>query len=69
MSTQTDAQEAVAIVNAVVYCCDGSSSSFNPGSVIFSDGVITAVGPVGDVEVPESATVIDGRAGWRYCPA
>ena len=63
MSDQAEAAGTTAIVNAVVYCCDDGSRSFNPGSVIFSDGAITAVGPTGSVEVPDSATVID--AGGR----
>ena len=52
-----------AITNAVVYCADDGFRCFNPGSVVFADGVITAVGPSGSVEVPEEAEVID--AGGR----
>ena len=63
MSNQADTPGTTAIVNAAVYCCDEGSRSFNPGSVVFSDGVMTAVGPAGDVEVPGTATVID--AGGR----
>lgn len=62
MDHQTD-QAATAIVNAVVYPCDDAFSCHNPGSVIFSGGTITAVGPARDVDVPEDATVID--AGGR----
>ena len=63
MNDQTEAQTPTAIVNAVVYCCDSAFSSHNPGTVVFADGVITAVGPAGEVEVPEDAAVID--AGGR----
>ncbi len=63
MGTHTDTGAATAIVNAAVYCCDDAFGSFNPGTVVFSDGVIDAVGPSGEVDVGESATVID--AGGR----
>ena len=63
MNDQTEVQTPTAIVNAVVYCCDGAFNSHNPGTVVFADGVITAVGPAGEVEVPEDAAVID--AGGR----
>lgn len=52
-----------AITNAVVYCADDAFRCFNPGSVVFADGVIAAVGPSASVEVPEEAEVID--AGGR----
>ncbi len=62
MSHQID-EAVTAIVNAVVYPCDDAFSCHNPGSVVFSGGTITAVGPARDVDVPEDATVID--AGGR----
>ena len=52
-----------AITNAVVYCADDGFRCFNPGSVVFADGVIAAVGPSASVEVPEEAEAID--AGGR----
>ena len=68
MNDQTDTQVPTAIVNAVVYCCDDAFSSHNPGTVVFADGVITAVGPTGEVAVPESATVIDGGGRLAVLP-
>ena len=68
MNSQPDPQAATAIINAVIYCCDDASSCHNPGSVVFSDGVIAAVGPAGEVEVPDSATVIDARGRLAVLP-
>ena len=36
--------------------------------MVFSDGVIASVGPAGDVEVPEAATVIDGQGRLAVLP-
>ena len=68
MSSAEDPQAATAIVNAVVYPCDHSFSCHNPGSVVFCDGVITAIGPAGEVEVPETATVIDAGGRMAVLP-
>lgn len=68
MNAPTDPQSTTAIVNAAVYCCDDAATSFNPGSVVFSGGVIDAVGPSGTVDVPESATVIDGAGRLAVLP-
>ena len=68
MNSQPDTQATTAIVNAVIYCCDDAFSCHNPGSVVFSDGVIAAVGAAGDVEVPEAATVIDARGRLAVLP-
>lgn len=57
-----------AITNAVVYCVDDGFRCHNPGSVVFSDGVITAVGPAGEVAVPASADVIDGGGRLAVLP-
>ena len=68
MNDQTPNTKTTAIVNAAVYCGDEGSSSFNPGSVVFCDGVISAVGPSGSVDVPEGATVIDGEGRLAVLP-
>ncbi len=68
MRNPTDPQAATAIVNAVVYTCDHAFTCHNPGSVVFSDGVITAAGPAGEVEVPEAATVIDAGGRMAVLP-
>ncbi len=57
-----------AIVNAVVYCCDRDFTCINPGSVVFSDGVITQVGASSSVQVPDGATVIDGAGRLAVLP-
>ena len=67
MSEQTP-NATTAIVDAVVYCCDEGSSSFNPGSVVFRDGIISAVGASGSVDVPEGARVIDGGGRLAVLP-
>ena len=63
MNNPADTPAATAIVNAAVYCCDDAFSCHNPGSVVFTGDTIAAVGPAGDVDVPEEADVID--AGGR----
>ncbi len=67
-NTADAAGNATAIVNAAIYCCDYTFSSFNPGTVVFRDGVISAVGPDSDVEVPADATVIDGAGRLAVLP-
>ena len=57
-----------AITEAVVYCADADFSCFNPGAVVFGDGLITAVGPSDSVEIPDEATVIDGRGRLAVLP-
>ncbi len=57
-----------AITDVVIYCVDPDFTCFNPGTVVFSDGVITAVGPAGSVPVPDDATVIDGRGRLAVMP-
>ena len=68
MNEQPSETGTTAITNAVVYCADAGFTCFNPGSVVFSDGVITAVGPAGAIEVPEAATVTDGGARLAVLP-
>lgn len=68
MDNTTPTPETTAIVNAVVYCCDEAFNSYNPGTVVFAGGGITAVGPAADVEVPAEATVIDARGRLAVLP-
>ena len=68
MNDQGPQRGATAIVDAVIYCADSDFSCFNPGSVVFRDGLITAVGPSGDVDVPEGATVVDGGGRLAVLP-
>ena len=68
MNDQAPGGGATAITDAVIYCADDGFSSFNPGTVVFADGVIAAVGPSGTVEVPDAATVIDGRGRLAVLP-
>ena len=67
MSEQTP-NATTAIVDAVVYCCDESFTCLNPGSVVFRDGIISAVGASGSVDVPEGARVIDGGGRLAVLP-
>ena len=64
----TPIRSTTAITNAVVYCADPAFSCFNPGSVVFRDGVIVAVGPSGAVAVPDGSTVIDGQGRLAVLP-
>ena len=68
MDKQTPDHSATAIVNAVIYCADSGFNCFNPGSVVFRDGVIAAVGPSGAVDLPDDATVIDGGGRLAVLP-
>ena len=68
MDNQTPDHSPTAIVDAVVYCADSGFSCFNPGSVVFRDGVITAVGPSDAVDLPEGARVIDGGGRLAVLP-
>ncbi len=60
--------ETTAIVNAVVYCVDDAFSCHNPGTVVFADGVIGAVGPSDATPVPDDAQVIDARGRLAVLP-
>jgi 5-methylthioadenosine/S-adenosylhomocysteine deaminase len=62
------ATPATAITNAVVYCCDDAFTTLDPGTVVVRDGVITAVGRTGDVDVPADADVVDGRNRLAVLP-
>ncbi|TGD74643.1 amidohydrolase [Mangrovimicrobium sediminis] len=57
-----------AIINARIYCVDASFQVYNPGSIVFRDGLITAVGPCESVEVPADADIIDGAGRLAVLP-
>jgi len=57
-----------AIVDAVIYCVDAGSTCIESGTVVFSDGIITDVGPSASVSVPEGATVVDGGGRLAVLP-
>jgi 5-methylthioadenosine/S-adenosylhomocysteine deaminase len=59
---------ATAITNAAVYCCDPAFTTIASGTVVFRDGVITAVGATADVEVPADAEVVDGKDRLAVLP-
>ena len=63
MSDRTTIEGTTAIVDAVVYCVDSDSTCIESGTVVFSDGIITDVGPSVSVTVPEDAVVVE--AGGR----
>ncbi|MCY9785598.1 amidohydrolase [Nocardiopsis sp. EMB25] len=52
----------IAITSGYVVPVDGDP--VDGGTVLISDGVITAVGPDADVTVPEGATVVDASGKW-----
>ena len=64
LSTVTASAEPVAIVGGTVHPVAGPEIA--SGTVLFEDGVIVAVGPVGAVEVPPAAVVVDatGKHVW-----
>lgn len=57
-----------AITNAIVYSVDSEFSCFDPGTVVFSNGLIIAVGPTASTEIPEGAEVIDGKGRLAVLP-
>ena len=57
-----------AIINARVYTVDAKFSYYNPGTVVFCDGVISAIGATQDIEVPNDARVIDGKNRLAVLP-
>lgn len=59
---------ATAITNAIVYCVDPAFRCLDPGTVVFRDGIITAVGPTASTEVPADADVIDGGGRLAVLP-
>ena len=68
MNDQPAHAGTTAITNSVVYCVDAAFTCINPGSVVFSDGRITAVGPAGSVAIPDGATVVDGDGRLAVLP-
>jgi 5-methylthioadenosine/S-adenosylhomocysteine deaminase len=57
-----------AITDATIYCVDADFTTFESGTVVFTDGVIIDVGPSGSVTVPEDATVVDGGGRMAVLP-
>ncbi len=57
-----------AIKNALVYCVDDSFHCYNPGTVVFDEHQILAVGPTADVAIPEHASVQDGHGRLAVLP-
>ena len=57
-----------AIVNALVYCVDPAFTCHEPGTVVFRDGIITDVGPSGQVEIPDDAEIVDGKGRMALLP-
>ena len=68
MDNEAGTQETTAIVDAVVYCVDDAFNCYNPGTVVFSDGAITAAGPSAATPVPEGANVIEARGRLAVLP-
>lgn len=59
---------ATALTNAAVYCCDDAFTTIASGTVVFRDGVITALGATSEVEIPADAEVIDGKGRLAVLP-
>ncbi len=55
--------EVTAVTNAVIYPVDEAFSCFNPGSIVFDQQAIIALGPTDTTPVPDGAQVFD--AGGR----
>lgn len=58
-SSVTEGRETLAVVGARIYTSPVEVAIAN-GSVVMTEGVITAVGPRDQIRVPKSATVVDG---------
>ena len=59
---------STAITNAAVYCCDAAFTTIASGTVVFRDGVITAVGATADIEITADAEVVDGKGRLAVLP-
>lgn len=60
--------QTTAITNAFVVTVDPGFRCLSPGTVVFDERGIRAVGPSGDVAVPAGARVIDGRGRLAVLP-
>ena len=58
-SSVTEGRETLAVVGARIYTSPVEVSIAN-GTVVMTEGVITAVGPRDQIRVPKGATVVDG---------
>ncbi|MFV8816337.1 amidohydrolase family protein [Haliea sp. E17] len=61
-------EHCTAIINARIYCVDSQFRVLNPGTIIFEQGLITAVGPGESTVVPPGSRVIDGRNRLAVLP-
>jgi 5-methylthioadenosine/S-adenosylhomocysteine deaminase len=57
-----------AITNARIYTVDGQFTTWDNGTVVFDGRHITAVGDASSVQLPEGATVVDGRGRIAVLP-
>jgi imidazolonepropionase-like amidohydrolase len=58
-SSVTEGRETLAVVGARIYTSP-VEVAISDGTVVMTEGVITAVGPRGQIRVPEGASVVDG---------
>jgi len=58
----------VAIQNALIYTVDAAFHCYHPGTIVFDESQIVAVGPAGSVAVPEGAQIVDGRGRLAVLP-
>ena len=57
-----------AITNALIYTVDPAFNCYNPGTIVFDDSRILAVGPTATTTIPEGAETIDGRGRLAVLP-
>lgn len=57
-----------AIKNALVYTVDESFSCYNPGTIVFDQQQILAVGPTGATPIPDDAVVTNGQGRLAVLP-
>ena len=57
-----------AIKNALIYCADDAFRSYDPGTIVFDDREIVAIGPSEDIDIPPQATVQDGHRKLAVLP-
>ncbi|MEM1111205.1 MAG: amidohydrolase [Pseudomonadota bacterium] len=57
-----------AITNARIYTVDATFTCFSPGTIVFDEDQILAVGHSASLDVPEGATVTDGQGKLAVLP-
>ncbi|MEM0952687.1 MAG: amidohydrolase [Pseudomonadota bacterium] len=57
-----------AIKNALIYCVDESFHHYDPGTIVFDDRQILAVGSVDAIDIPAGALVQDGHGKLAVLP-